>query len=172
MNKRKVIICAVSLFLVSIVVLLSALGFIWCKISKVNPYITDKQIVYVPESVPRKFHYDLVGFFFGNDGFEYWVIKPNKADKEALLEDVQNGNWSDFNGQYNDILFGLNYYGNEFTKPVISKQLNSEGTYICYYDDVKEEVVNEFDSSFITSQWIIFIYDSEANIYYCIHQSC
>lgn len=172
MNKRKVIICVISLFLVGIVFFLSSFGFVWCKISKVNPYITDKQIVYVPETIPYRFHYDLVGFFFGNDGFEYWVIKPNKADKEALLEDVQNGNWSGFNEQYDKILCNFNYYGNEFTKPVISKQLNSEGTYICYYDDVKEEVVNEFDGSYLTSQWMIFIYDSKANIYYCIHQSC
>lgn len=168
MNKKKV---AISLFLVIVVIFLSVFGFVWFKLSKVNPYITDKQIVYVPETIPRKFHYDLVWLFFGNDVFEYWVIKPDKDDKAALLEDIQNGNWSAFNAQYNDVLCSFNYYGNEYTKPVISEPLSNKGTYICYYDEVEETVVKQIDSLNLTSHWIVFIYDSVENIYYCIHQS-
>lgn len=171
MKNKIVVKRAVSAFLIIVVIVSSAFGFVWFKLSKVNPYITDKQIVFVPETLPHKFHYDLVWLFFGNDVFEYWVIKPDKDDKAALLEDVQNGNWSSFNEQSNDVLRSFNYYGNEYTKPVINQQLNSQGTYICYYDEVKEEVVKQIDISILTSHWIIFIYDSVENVYYCIHQS-
>lgn len=169
--KNKKVVCAVSVFLVIVVIVLSVFGFVWLNLAKVNPYITEEEIVYVPETLPRKFYYDLVWLFFGNDVFEYWVIKPDKDDKAALLEDIQNGNWSNYNNQYEEMLCNLNYYSGGFSEAIIAEQLNTESTYICFYDDVKGEVVETIDGSLPTSHWIIFIYDSVENIYYCIHQS-
>lgn len=171
MKIKKNTIIILSAVLIRLLIVGLIFNSFWIKIGSVNPYVVEKNIVYVPEKTPRRFHYNLVGVFFGNDHFEYWVIKPNKSDREALLEDIEYGNWSNFNSQYDSVLYYYNYYGDEFTKPAISKPLNSESTYICYYDDVNEEIVCDFDESFITSQWIIYIYDSAENIYYCIHQS-
>ena len=170
MKTKKNIIIILSALLIRLLIVGLIFNSFWIKIGSVNPYVVEKNIVYVPEKTPRRFHYDLVGVFFGNDHFEYWVIKPDKSDREALLADIEDGNWSKFNSQYDSVLYYYNYYGDEFTKPVISKPLNSESTYICYYDDVSEKIY-DFDESFLTSQWIIYIYDLVENIYYCIHQS-
>ena len=62
--KNKKVVCAVSVFLVIVVIVLSVFGFVWLNLAKVNPYITEEEIVYVPETLPRKFYYDLVWLFF------------------------------------------------------------------------------------------------------------
>ncbi len=171
MKLKKNIIIILSALLVKLLIVGLIFNSIWVKIASVNPYIVEKNIVYVPESTPRRFHYDLVGVFFGNDHFEYWKIKPDKKEQEKLLEDIQNGNWSPMGWEHSDAISGYYYLDDFFDKRTKTDPFSDNATYICIYNDNKDEIITDVYYPAVSSHWMVFIYDSDDNFYYCTNQS-
>ena len=171
MKIKKNTIIILSALLIRLLIVVLIFNSFWTEIASVNPYVVEKNIVYVPETTPRKFHYDLVGVFFGNEHFEYWKIKPNKDEQEKLLQDIQNGNWSLMSwGEHSSIIV-FDYIDGFFDKRTKTDPFSDNATYICVYNDNKDEIITDEYESSLCSHLMVFIYDSDDNFYYCSHVS-
>ena len=172
-NKR-IIIIIVSALIIRHILLFVPFYKVYTELACVSEYVETQSVVYVPESIPVKFYYDPVGVFFGNDVFEYWRIKPDKKEREKRLKDVSKPQWSKIGcyGEYSMILERLSYfYGNIFSQWAKTSPLEDNCSYICLYDGYQNTVICDDNEAYYCSNIFVYIYDSDDNLYYCIHHT-
>lgn len=157
-NKKllKILALVVSICLVLSFVIRYAFGTI-------NEYIADLGIVYVPQKPAIRFYYQI----FSIDIFEYWVFKLNNEEEKIILDEAENGNWSEMNSEHIAKIDCEEYrkiFGNSYKK---------HKCYICIYDKSHKEVITDSDYEIWqdTTKWIIFLYDVDTNRYYCVFET-
>ena len=151
-------------FLVAFVFLVSVLFLFVVNIKekKIDSYITEKNIVYTPDTLAVKSHKDIISI----DTFNYWIFKLNDEQKAEISEELDNGNWSQVNNLHLNKLSGFLYEEKEF-EPIIY----NSACKICVYDDFNGRIVTSEDKSVydLLTQTIIFVYEPENGYYICIH---
>ena len=87
-NLRKIIIS----LLIFAIIITSFYFLVRAKFGGINEYIAELDVVYTPQKTATRFYYQLMSI----DTFEYWIFKINNDEKQILLEDIEEGNWYDF----------------------------------------------------------------------------
>ena len=129
---------------------------------KISEYITDKKIVYTPDTIAKKYYSEL-----SIDVFEYWIFTLNDEQKQEIEKELEN-KWSKNNG----------YYMGEFDHFLMYEEdlenlLESKNCYVCLYDRYNDKVittVDEYDNNSLT-QKIMFVYEKNTGTYICIHET-
>lgn len=174
MSKKKTASVIAFAIVVKLLIWGIVFSFVYREIACVSEYVSTQGVVYVPESIPVKFYYDPVGVFFGNDVFEYWRIKPDKKEKEKLLDDIKNPQWSKIEGlgEYSMVFDRLScWYDNLFSKSAKTSPFEDNSSYICLYDDCQNKIVCDDYEAYLCPNLYVYIYDSDDNFYYCIHNT-
>lgn len=172
-NKKIIIIIISSLFL-KMFLFFIPISKVYNELACVSEYVITQSEVYVPESTPIKFYYDPVGVFFGNDVFEYWRIKPNRKERGILQEDVNKPQWSKIGDcwEYSMIFERLSYcYDDLFSKWAKSSPMEDNSSYISLYDGCQNMIIYDDNEAYLCSNLFIYIYDTDDNLYYCIHHT-
>ncbi len=158
-NKKilKILALVVSICLVLSFVIRYAFGTI-------NEYIAELGIVYVPQKPAIRFYYQI----FSIDIFEYWVFKLSNEEEKIILDEAENGNWSEMNSEH---IAKLEYF-DEYKK-IFGNRYKKHKCYICIYDKSHKEIISDSDNEIWqdTTKWIIFLYDVDSNRYYCVFET-
>ena len=130
----------------------------------INEYISDLGIVWSPSSPANRFHYSIISI----DIFEYWVFSLNKSEKEKISNDLKDGNWNKLENNHIDKLDYFSKY-----KTILGNSYKKHDCYICIYDCKNDEVITNSENMIFedTTKWIVFLYDTKTNKYFCIHQT-
>ena len=134
--------------------------------SKINNHIIEENVVYIPDKMARRFYHSF-GFL---DSQNYWIIKPSNADREKIEKDIEKEKWSKPEIQHFNL---LNYLGLVEEHRPIQKVLEGEEKYICVYDNNKGTILTNEENLEVsnTSNWVIFIYNVDKNLFCCIWSS-
>ena len=130
---------------------------------KISEYITDKRIVYTPNTIAKKYYNE-----FSIDIFEYWIFILNEKQKQVIEEELGNSKWSKINGYHMSELFHFLMYEED-----LEKILESENCYICVYDRYNDKIITNADKYVYDAltQKIIFVYEMKTGTYICIHET-
>ena len=157
-KRHKKIFCKTVVVLFIVFCLLLKLPFV-----KINPYISEMDIVFVPDSVPLIFNTDVLT----KEINEYWVYRLNKEQQQLITQDISNGNWTKVTLAHINKIKNLecSLFRFEFD--------DSNEKYVCIYDSNTNKIItNSGNEIYIdTTEWIIFLYNTSTKMYYCIHQS-
>ena len=132
---------------------------------KINPYIVEQSVVYTPTKYPSKFHYDIISI----DEFQYWVFRLNNKEEQIIIQEAESGgNWTKMTGEHADKLDSFDHY-----IKIFGYFYRFHDCYICIYDDQNSEIITDSENLIYhdTTEWIIFLYDTDTNKYYCIFQT-
>lgn len=130
--------------------------------SVITQWIADENVVYVPRKPATRFDHEYLLSFLGMESHDFWKIKLKAKDIENLQHEIESGNWEKLDNDHIEILANNTYledYG------VYSEMADSENVYVCIYDSRNGEIVK--DTSFRSSEILVFIYDSDDSIYFC-----
>lgn len=130
--------------------------------SVITQWIVDEDVVYVPRKPAVRFDHEYLLSFIGMESHDFWEIKTGDKDIEMLQDEIKSGNWEKLDNDHIEILVNNTYledYG------VYSEMANSENVYVCIYDSRNGEIVR--DTSFCSSEILVFIYDEDDCIYFC-----
>ena len=130
----------------------------------INEYIPELGIVYVPQKPAIRFHYQILT----PDIFEYWVFRLTDKEEKAILDGVEKGDWSEMNSHHINKLEYFDGY-----EKIFGDKYKNHKCYICIYDDKENKVITDSKNIICedTTKWIIFLYDTESNLYYCVHET-
>lgn len=161
-NRKKIIIGAVLLISLIFIVIIGA-KTIQNKYGKIDDVVIEADVVFTPERPADRFYYDL----FSIDVFEYWVFKLEDEEKYNVLNEVENGNWSEMT------LFHVGKIKSLYGGRIFKKSFENHKCLICIYDKKSKTVINDSENEIWedTTKWIIFLYDTEDNRYYCIYET-
>lgn len=129
---------------------------------KINPYIVEQSVVYTPSKYPSKFHYDIISI----DEFQYWVFRLNNKEEQIIIQEAESGgNWTKMTGEHVDKLDSFDHY-----IKIFGYLYRFHDCYICIYDDQNGEIITNSENRIYldTTEWIIFLYDTDTNKYYCV----
>lgn len=159
-NLRKIIIS----LLIFAIIITSFYFLVRAKFGGINEYIAELDVVYTPQKTATRFYYQLMSI----DTFEYWIFKINNDEKQILLEDIEEGNWSVMTPEHIDKIEYFEHYDKVF-----GDAYKRHECYICIYDKSRNEVITESKNEIWqdTTKWIIFLYDTEYNRYYCVYET-
>ncbi len=134
--------------------------------SKVNEYITEKNIVYIPDKMALRFYHNF-GF---TDSEDYWILKPSKNDRKKIQEDILADKWSEIEIQHLNV---ISYTGLVEEHKPLQRALEGEEKYICVYDNLNNTIITNDEElcESSTTQWVIFIYNADKGLFCCIYFS-
>ena len=126
----------------------------------INEYIAELGVVYVPEKPAIRFYYQM----FSIDTFEYWVFKLSDEEEKIILDEAENGNWSEMNSEH------IAKIDCEEYRKIFGNSYKNHKCYICIYDKTHKEVItdSDYETWQYATKWIIFLYDVDSNRYYCV----
>lgn len=131
-----------------------------CYLGTLNPYISDLNIVYTPTKPAYKFYH-----WHWIDIYEYYVFRLSNNEEKIIIQEAENGNWSEMTSQHANKLDNYEHY-NEF----LDYSYRYHKCYICIYDEQNNQIVTDSDTN-IPPNKIIFLYDTETNKYYCVFET-
>ena len=168
MAKIKPTLCkSLKIVIVLVIILSISLSifshFIKSKFGTISDYISELDVVYTPITYASRFHYAL-----SIDTFEYWVFKLSDSEKQEILKDIKIGNWEKLNSNHIEKLDAFTHY----TK-ILGFMYKKHNCYICIYDRNNNVIITNSENwiHLDTTGWIIFLYDTETEKYYCIHET-
>ena len=128
----------------------------------INPYISELNIVYTPNKPAYKFHY-----WHWIDVYEYYVFRLSDKEEKIIIQEAENGNWSEMTLNHIDRIDSMDY--GEF----LDFSYRYHKCYVCIYDIQHDEIITDSENyiPYDTTQWVIFLYDTLANKYYCVFQT-
>ncbi len=155
------------ILLVFLLVVVFVAGSFFIDSRTVFSYITQKNVVYMPKGLAIAAYHEI-----SIDSYDCWILKPNKQERETLLEEVKTDLWSETEPHHMWLLDRL--CSNFGDGKVVNKLLDDHKTYICVYDAWHEENITNYEDvcSVQTTQWIIYAYDVGDNLYYCFYVTC
>lgn len=136
-----------------------------CCFGNMNSYIEGLNIVYTPTKTASRFHYTIMSI----DIFEYWVFRLNNKEEKIIIQEAENGgNWSKMTDEHVDKLDSFDHY-----IKIFGYFYRYHDCYICIYDDQNGKVITNSDNRIYlnTTEWIIFLYDTDTNKYYCVFET-
>lgn len=150
--------------LIALLVVCSVLHFvIRVEFGGISEYISGLGIVYTPKKPANRFYYEL----FSIDTFEYWVFKLDKKESAKVLEDINNGNWSEMSSEHIDKPEYFEHY-----KKIFGNSYKNHRCYICIYDEGWHNIITDSNEDIkYTANLIIFLYDTDTNRYYCVYET-
>ncbi len=154
-NKKLIII-------IVILILIEATAF-RCYLGTLNPYISDFNIVYTPSKPAYKFYH-----WHWTDIYEFYVFKLSDREEKIIIQEAENGNWSEMTSEHIDKLDSIESY-----KEFLDYSYRYHKCYICIYDDQNGMVITDSENDIYhdTTKWIIFLYDTQTNKYYHVYES-
>ncbi len=155
---------ALKILAVLLVVHFFIFSALWSYVGGINEYIAQLDIVYTPTKPAFRFYYQIMSI----DTFEYWIFKLNDKEEKKILDEVEEGKWSEVNSQHMGRLEDFEYYGKIF-----GEKYKDHESYICIYDEMRGNIITDSSSAIWeeTANWIIFLYDTETNLYYCVYET-
>lgn len=158
LSKKKIVL------LICLLLVVGVAGALFVNSHTVFPYITEKNIVYMPKGLAVSAYHEI-----SIDSEDCWVFKPNKKERSVLLEDVQTDSWSKMEAHHIELLARL--CPNFGDGKVVNKLYGDNEIYICVYDAWHEENISNYEDvcSVRTTKWIIYAYDADENLYYCFY---
>ena len=131
---------------------------------RINEYISELGVVYTPQKTAIRFHYQILSI----DTFEYWVFILSDNEEKIILDEVENGNWSEMNFNHIDKLEYFDEY-----KKIFGNSYKKHKCYISIYDIKQNEYITDSENEIWqdTTKWLIFLYDTETKKYYCVHET-
>ena len=102
------------------------------------------------------------------DIYEYYVFKLSNREEEIIIQEAENCNWSEMTSLHVNKLEHFESY-NAF----LDCTYRHHKCYICIYDEQNNQIITNSDNDIYhdTTGWIIFLYDTETNKYYCVFQT-
>lgn len=152
---KKLIIILVILILVEVTAFRYYFGTL-------NPYISDLNIVYTPTKPAYRFHR-----WYWIDIYDYSVFRLSNREEKIIIQEAENGKWSEMTEQH---IYKLDYMDyDEF----LDYSYRYHKCYICIYDIQHDVIITNYENDipYATTQWIIFLYDTQTNKYYCVFQT-
>ena len=163
-KKKLITVVIVVLSIVMTSVLLNTISII--AFGKIDPYILTRTDVFVPTGYPLRFHYTV----FSIDTFDYWVFKLDEAERVTIRKEYNDSEskWSVMNNYHIEQMEELKYYDR-----IIQSSAKKHICYLCIYDIVNQTIITNEESGILNncSNWVILLYDVDANRYYCIRES-
>lgn len=163
---KKKIIAIVSVYVVILGICAGLLYKPLCEVHSIPNFSNNGNVVYTPKGdhLPVKFHVTL----FCIDNYMHWVYKLNDEEQNEVLEDIENENWTLLNESiFMKIKDFDGFYGGS---EILKKRLLDHECYVCVFDPNKEQIITNEDEYFMYhSEWVIFLYDTQACKYYCIY---
>ena len=161
MKKTFKLIFKISLcFWLVLITILGTKFYLTCSV--ISQWIVDEDVVYVPRKPAKEFDHEYLLSFLAMESHDYWKVKLGEKDVELLQSEINEGNWEKLNDSHMEILAENTYLENY---GVYKEMGNSENVYVCIYDSRNREIVK--DTSFRSSEILVFIYDMDDSIYYC-----
>ena len=154
-NKKLIIIIVV-------LILIEATAF-RCYSGTLNPYIKELNIVYTPTKPAYKYYH-----WNWTDIYEYYVFKLSNREEEIIIQEAENCNWSELTPYHINELDNYEHY-DEF----LDYSYRYHKCYVCIYDEYDKEIITDSSNNIARDayHWIIFLYDTETNKYYCVFQT-
>ncbi len=145
-SKKKIILLVFLLLVVGVA------GLFFINSHTVFPFITQMDVVYMPEKVAIAAYHEI-----SIDSYDCWILKPNKQERETLLEEVKTDLWSKMEPHHSYLLERMCSVFND--GKVIDELLDGNEKYICVYDVWHEKnITNCVDvGSVQTTQWIFYV---------------
>ena len=154
-KKIKVIVSIIA----SITVIVGAFN-IYTRVNSFK-YISEKNITYVPTSIAKMHHRDIIGI----DEFEYWVFKLNKTEQKEMQKYLKTDDWSLINSNHPEFVL-------ERAEDETNLTFNSGNCYICVYDNSENKIItNAADDLHMSQNTIYFIYDTSSHYYVVMHMT-
>lgn len=132
---------------------------------KINPYITEQNVVYTPTKLPSRFHYTIISI----DEFQYWVFRLNNKEEQIIINEAENGgNWTKMTDEHVDKLDSFDSY-----IKIFGYFYRYHDCYISIYDAQNGEIITNSENLIYldTTEWIVFLYDTDTNKYCCVFQT-
>ncbi len=163
--KNKFIKIFLSISVCIVIIISIVVGYIGFSMAKISDAIVEKDIVFIPDKLAKKFHHD----FGWTDAFDYWVIKPDVADVELLKCDIEAENWEKLEYHHLSLLSELSFMNSD----ELSEAVKGEEVYVCFYNWLTDEIITDevYYEPWMTTRYLFFIYNAETNLYYCIYYS-
>ncbi len=166
-NKSKRLRKIVSIVAVCLVVLIVFLSFIFkLKFGRVDSYITALVDIYIPTGISDEFKQEL-----SIDIYEYWIFKLNDEEQGEITKDIKSNNWRVMTDKDVNIVEERTAFDKDSD---VYKSINNHKCYIYIFDCDNEIELPNNKGYFLGNDcfhWLFFIYDTETNYYYVIHQS-
>ena len=150
---KKLIIIIVAL------ILIETIGF-RCYSGTLNPYIKELNIIYTPTKPAYKYYH-----WHWTDIYEYYVFKLSNKEEKILLQEAEEGKWSELPPYH---INELDYY--EHYDEFLDYSYRYHKCFICIYDEQNNQIVTDSDNDMPPNR-IIFLYDTETNKYYCVFET-
>ena len=163
MKKFKIKLANKKLIIIIVVLILIEATAFRCYSGTLNPYIKELNIVYTPTKPAYKYYH-----WNWTDIYEYYVFKLSNREEEIIIQEAENCNWSEMTSLHVNKLDHFESY-NEF----LDCTYRYHKCYICIYDEQNNQIITNSDNDIYhdTTGWIIFLYDTETNKYYCVFQT-
>ena len=153
---KKIIIILLVIFM------LLSIAFKWY-FGSLNPYISELNIVYTPTKPAYRFYR-----WYWIDIYDYSIFRlTNKEEQNIIQEAESGGNWTKMTDDHIEKLDCMDY------GDILGYSYKNHDCYICIYDDQNSEIITDSENLIYhdTTEWIIFLYDTNTNKYYCIFQT-
>ena len=133
-----------------------------CSFGPLNPYISDMNIVYTPTKPAYRFHR-----WYWIDIYDYSVFRLSNREEKIILKEAENGKWSEMTLNHIDKIDSMEY------REFLDFSYRYHKCYVCIYDIQHDEIITDSENyiPYDTTQWVIFLYDTLANKYYCVFQT-
>ena len=130
----------------------------------INENIAELGVVVTPTKPANRFYYQIISI----DTFEYWVFNLNERESEPIIEDIEDGNWTEMTSNHIDKLEYFEYYDKIF-----KDDYKEHKCYICIYDELRGRIITSSENQIWedTTGWIIFLYDMDDSKYYCVYET-
>lgn len=153
-NKKLIII-------IVILIIIEATTF-RCYLGTLNPYISELNIVYTPTKPAYRFYH-----WYWIDIYDYYVFRLSNREEKIIIQEAENGKWSELTSKHVDKLDSVD------CDEVWGYLYRYHKCYICIYDEQNNQIITDSDNEIYhdTTDWIIFLYDTETNKYYCVFQT-
>lgn len=150
------------IIIIAVLILVEITAF-RCYSGTINSYIQELNIVYTPTKPAYKYYH-----WHWTDIYEYHVFRLSNKEEKIILQEAQNGNWSEMTTEHINKLDSMEHY-EEF----LDAEYKKHKCYICIYDNNNQKIItnSDFDSYYYTISRIVFLYDTETNKYYYVYQS-
>lgn len=154
-NKKLIIIIAILIFV-------EATAF-RCYFGTLNPYISELNIVYTPTKPAYKFYR-----WYWIDIYDYSVFRLSNREEKIIIQEAEDGKWSELTPYH---INKLDHY--DYCDEFLDYSYRYHKCYICIYDEQNNKIITDSDNEIYhdTIGWIIFLYDTETNKYYCVFQT-
>lgn len=149
-----------------VIIIVSAMFAIKKSFEKVDDFIIETVEIYIPSKkiVSHKRTLSI-------DTFDYWVFSLGSKEKIELTNDINKNDWAIMKPLHISKLEDLNYIGDE---NIIPSTIRDHTCYIYIYDFANDRNITNQEKRITADNcynWCVFIYDSDADYYYLIHET-